>query len=76
MPTPLLIIVYIFLAILFAVGLTNAVAPRWCWKTFENWKAVSEPTKAYFITRRIIGILQMLAVVLIIAIPTIIYLLH
>lgn len=76
MPTPILIIVYVFLAVLFAAGLINAAAPRWCWKTFESWKAVSEPSKAYFITRRIIGIIQMLAVVLIIAIPTIIYLLH
>lgn len=76
MPTPILSIVYIFLAVLFAVGLTNAVAPRWVWKNFESWKAVREPPKAYFITQRIIGIVQMLAVVLIIAIPTIIYLLH
>ncbi len=76
MPTPILIIVYILLAILFAVGLTNAVAPRWVWKTFESWKATSEPSKTYFITHRIIGIIQMLAVALIIAIPTIIYLLH
>ena len=76
MPTPILIIVYVFLAVLFAVRLTNAVASRWVWKTFESWKAVSESSKAYVITRRIIGIVQMMAVVLIIAIPTIIYLLH
>ncbi len=76
MPTPILIIVYIFLAVLFVVGLANAVVPRWVWKTFESWKAVSEPSKAYFITQRIIGIVQMLVVVLMIAIPTIIYLLH
>ena len=49
MPTPILIIVYIFLAVLFAVGLINVVAPRWCWKTFESWKAVSEPSKAYLL---------------------------
>ena len=76
MPTPILIIVYIFLAVLFVSGLINAAAPRWCWKTFESWKAVSEPSKTYFITKRMIGIVQMLVVVLIIAIPTIIYLLH
>ena len=76
MPTPILIIVYVFLAVLFVVGLINAVAPRCCWKTFESWKAVSEPSKAYFITKRMIGIVQMLVVVLMIAIPTIIYLLH
>lgn len=76
MPTPILIIVYVFLAVLFMVGLTNAAAPRWVWKNFESWKATSEPSKAYFITQRIIGIVQMLAVALIIAIPTIIYLLH
>ena len=76
MPTPILIIVYIFLAVLFAVGLINAVAPGWCRKTFESWKAVSEPSKTYFITKRMIGIVQMLMVVLMIAIPTIIYLSH
>ena len=76
MPTPILSIVYIFLAVLFAVGLTNAVAPRWVWKNFESWKAVREPPKADFIPQSILGIVQMLAVVLIIAIPTIIYLLH
>ena len=76
MPTPILIMVYIFLAVLFAVGLINVVAPRWCWKTFESWKAVSEPSKAYFITKRMIGLVQMLVVVLMIAIPTIIYLSH
>ena len=42
----------------------------------KTLKATSEPSKAYFITQRIIGIVQVLAVVLIIAIPTIIYLLH
>ena len=46
---------YIFYIIIFVIGLINAIAPKWYWKTFESWKATKEPTKGYFITNRILG---------------------
>ena len=46
-------VVCIFYMIIFAIGLVNAIVPKWFWKTFESWKATKEPTKAYFITKRI-----------------------
>ena len=46
---------YIFYIIIFVIGLINAIAPKWYWKTFKSWKATKEPTKGYFITNRILG---------------------
>lgn len=57
-------IVYIVLyAILFVMGLLYAIAPRWTWKTLESWRATKEPTKAFFVVRRICGIFIMIVVV-------------
>lgn len=45
---------------------------KWFWKTFESWKATKEPTKAYFITKRISGIIIMLVIAVIALAPTLI----
>lgn len=62
-------IVYIFYIIIFASGLVNAIAPKWFWKTFESWKATKEPTKTYFITKRISGIIIMIVIAVIALAP-------
>jgi uncharacterized membrane protein len=53
------VIVFVFCAVVFAAGLAEALFPKWCWKTFESWKAVKEPSKTYFLRRRIEGIIGM-----------------
>lgn len=65
-------VIYIFYIIIFAIGLVNAFAPKWFWKTFESWKATKEPTKAYFITKRISGIIIMIVIAVIALAPTLI----
>ena len=65
-------VVYIFYIIIFAIGLVEAIAPKWFWKTFESWKATKEPTKAYFITKRISGIIIMIVIAVIALAPTLI----
>ena len=65
-------VVYIFYIIIFAIGLVKAIAPKWFWKTFESWKATKEPTKAYFITKRISGIIIMIVIAVIALAPTLI----
>ena len=67
-----LTVVYIFYIIIFAIGLVEAIAPKWVWKTFESWKATKEPTKAYFITKRISGIIIMIVIAVIALAPTLI----
>ena len=67
-----LTVVYIFYIIIFAIGLVEAIAPKWFWKTFESWKATKEPTKAYFITKRISGIIIMIVIAVIALAPTLI----
>ena len=61
---------YIFYIIIFVIGLINAIAPKWYWKTFESWKATKEPTKGYFITKRISGIIIMIISAVIALSPT------
>lgn len=57
MPKGALIFPLIFMAIIFIIGLLNVVCPKLLWKTFESWKATKEPSDAYFISRRIAGII-------------------
>ena len=66
------IVVCIFYIVIFTIGLVNAIAPKWFWKTFESWKATKEPTKAYFITKRISGIIIMIVIAVIALTPTLI----
>ena len=66
------IVVCIFYIVIFTIGLVNAIAPKWFWKIFESWKATKEPTKAYFITKRISGIIIMIVIAVIALTPTLI----
>ena len=66
------VIVFVFCAVVFAAGLAEALFPKWCWKTFESWKAVEEPTKAYFLRMRIEGIIGMVIASAIMLGPTLI----
>nr|WP_325243065.1 DUF6199 family natural product biosynthesis protein [uncultured Oscillibacter sp.] len=66
------VIMFVFCAVVFAAGLAEALFPKWCWKTFESWKAVKEPTKAYFLRMRIEGIIGMVIASAIMLGPTLI----
>ena len=70
------VVVFVFYAVAFLCGLANAAAPRWCWKTFESWKATKEPSKAYFLTKRIAGIVLMVVAAAAAVLPTIMAHLH
>ena len=65
-------ILFVFYVIVFLLGLVNAIAPKWCWKTFESWKATKEPTKAYFLRKRIFGIIIIIVIAVIALAPTLI----
>lgn len=59
MPTGLNVlstIAFLFYLALFVVFLVNAIAPKWWWRTFDSWKATEEPSKIYFLTKRIVAI--------------------
>ena len=64
-------VVCIFYMIIFAIGLVNAIVPKWFWKTFESWKATKQPTKAYFATKRVSGIITMIVIAVIAFAPAI-----
>ena len=70
------IVAFAFYAVVFLCALANAAAPRWCWKTFESWKATKEPSKVYFLTKRIAGILIMVVIAAAALLPTIMAHLH
>lgn len=46
-----------------ALALANAIAPRWIWRVTESWRAVREPSRTYFIVRRIVGVMMLLVAV-------------
>jgi hypothetical protein len=52
-------ITYIFLGLFFVIGLINFINPKLMWKLLESWKATKEPSKLYFIMRRIGGLIFM-----------------
>jgi hypothetical protein len=58
---PFIHVFSIFVIIFFAVwtggALFIAIAPYTFWKITESWKAVKEPSKAYFVMQRILGML-------------------
>ena len=63
-------IVSVFYIIIFLIGLGNAIAPKWFWLKFESWKAKEEPSAAYFLIRRISGIIIMIVIAAIALFPT------
>ena len=66
------VIVFVFCAVVFAAGLAQALFPKWCWKTFESWKAAKEPSNAYFLRMRIEGIIGIVIALAITLGPTLI----
>lgn len=66
------IIVSMLYIFIFAVSFINAIAPKWYWQTFESWKAKKEPTKGYYIAKRISGIIGMLIIAAAALAPTLI----
>ena len=75
MPIYISAVIGVLYAIIFVALLINAINPRYLWKIFESWKAKSEPTDAYFKVRRITSIIGLIIITLIMAGPTIVYLL-
>lgn len=76
MPILFTIPIMIFFIIAFILLLINAINPRFAWKTFESWKATSEPTDAYFMSRRITSIIGLIIISIIMLGPTIMYMLN
>jgi len=70
--TILSVVVSGFFTVIFVLCLVNAVAPKWCWRTFESWKANKEPTEAYFLSRRISSIIFMIIIAAIALAPSLI----
>jgi|LGVE01.1.fsa_nt_gb hypothetical protein len=59
----------IIVGLIFISGLLNAINPRITWRLFESWKAAKEPSKAFFLTRRIGGIFAMIVSISIMIFP-------
>lgn len=66
------IVIFAFLSFLFVSCLLEALFPKWCWKTFESWKAAKEPSKVYFLRKRVSGVIGMIVVAAIALAPTLI----
>lgn len=69
MPRAIPLIVLAFYAVIFIACLLEALFPKWCWRTFESWKAAKEPSKAYFFRRRVAGIAGMIILAVIALAP-------
>ncbi len=75
MPVPVkavTIIAFVFYFVIFVACLLEALFPKWCWKTFESWKATKEPSKAYFLRKRVAAIVGMVIITAIALAPTLI----
>ncbi len=57
MPKGVMVYQLTIIGLIFTITLLNVICPKLMWKTFESWKATKEPSNAYFISRRIIGII-------------------
>ena len=72
MPT---VIVTIFAGVIYIViiliSVANIINPKWVWHTFESHTAIKEPTKAYFIMRRIFATIGLVLASCLILMPII-----
>ena len=66
------IFTFLIYTIIFVCCLLQALFPKWCWKNLESWKATKEPSKTYFLTKRVIGIIGMVLIAAIALAPTLI----
>lgn len=69
MPKVLTVITMILFGLIFITGLLNAIYPKKMWEIFDGWKATREPTKTFFVLRRIAGIVAMLIVLAVFLFP-------
>lgn len=65
----------IFFIVALILLLISAINPRYMWKKFESWKSTSEPSDAFFMSRRITSIIGIIILLLILLGPRIMYLL-
>ncbi len=66
----------ILLVVALIALLINAINPRYMWKKFESWKATSEPSDAYFLSRRISSIIGIAILLVVLLGPRVMYLLN
>lgn len=45
------------------MALANVIGPRWIWRITESWRGVQEPSSAYFVIRRVVGVAMLLAAI-------------
>ncbi len=70
--TAMTIFAYMIYLIIFVACLLQGLFPKWCWKVFESWKATKEPTKSYFLKKRIMAIIGLVIIIAIALAPTLI----
>lgn len=50
------IVLLVIIGVVLIYSLLQVLFPKFMWRTFESWKSTKEPTKTFFIFRRIIGV--------------------
>lgn len=63
------IFVMLLYGTIFISGLLNAINPRLIWEKFESHNATKEPTRLYFLGRRVSGIVAMLIITALVLVP-------
>lgn len=69
MPKGVMVYQLTIIGLFFTIALLNVICPKLMWKTFESWKATKEPSNAYFISRRIIGVIMITVLLAISLLP-------
>ncbi len=69
MPKGVMVYQLTIIGLIFTIALLNVICPKLMWKTFESWKATKEPSNAYFISRRIIGVIMITVLLAISLLP-------
>jgi len=60
LPKYILIILAVVYITFFVVGLMNVLFPKFFWEKTEGWKATKEPSKLFFLMRRVQGIIALI----------------
>lgn len=69
MPKGVMVYQLTIIGLIFTIALLSVICPKLMWKTFESWKATKEPSNAYFISRRIIGVIMITVLLAISLLP-------
>ncbi len=73
-PTFLFFIPIILFSIpILIIIIINILNPRLLWEKFEKWKATSEPSETFFITRRILSIVALVVLLIFLTFPVAIH---